>query len=141
MKRIEMIYMKRGYSKERIKQIALKMRLALLMKAGETRKAFKMLKKYRIVGRNNQIEKYKNTTACLMKERLLKKLRSNETKRMSYVVTYDETTKIHESLLQLIKDCLDKEVSVAHKVFPGVLQQVYPKWRVSRMLDEFVGAS
>ena len=138
MRRIQMIYMARGYSKERIKQIAMKMRLNLLLKSGKERKAFQLVQKFGIKAKG-QILLHKNTRAAVINGRLLGKLKSKRSaKEQSYVVTFEDTTKIHEMLKELVQSELDTEGVVAHKVFPGVLQEIFPKWAVSRMLDNYM---
>ena len=55
-----------------------------------------------------------------------------------FVMTYEMTSAIHEVLEQHIKENLEEEGRIAHRVFPNCLQQLFPKWQVSRMLDKYV---
>ena len=49
LKRIQQIYKMRGYTEERVRAITLKMRVKLLIKAGETKKAWRMLRRSNVV--------------------------------------------------------------------------------------------
>ena len=139
LKRMKMIYTKRGFSEKRIIQITLKMRLKLLLKAGEERKAWHIMRKFKTAGKR-QVMKHKNLSSSAINGRLLERILTKKRERKQvYVVTYEDTTKIHNMLKELIRETLDAEGVTAHKVFPGILQQVYPKWAVSRMLENYVG--